>query len=102
MTSGRARPGMTLIELIVTLAMLGLLFGVVAVAFPRDEPATAPSVGSDAARARTDAIRRGTPVLVHTLAGASSWTVIGHPDGRVLVDSAGQRRWQLHGGTDAP
>jgi prepilin-type N-terminal cleavage/methylation domain-containing protein len=77
------RRGVTLVELIVTLALLGLLSGLAAAmlgGLRRSEPDTRPR---ELARARARAVRTGTRVRLEDASGAS---VLFLPDGRAVGD----------------
>ena len=83
------RRGLTLVEMLVVLVLLGVMAGVAAVALP---PPLAPAPASalnDLATARRTAITSGRSVTV-----AFSWdsqparSVTALPDGRVVADSA--------------
>jgi prepilin-type N-terminal cleavage/methylation domain-containing protein len=74
----RGRRGLTLVEVVVTLTLLGVLFGLVAVSTVVLEPPTEAMVPRQIAAARRDAIRTGVPV---TLAFDSVVRVTLYPDG---------------------
>lgn len=77
------RGGVTLLELLVTMAVLGIVAGVVSVTLRRlDEPAP-DSPASRVARARREAVASGRPVTVTIdTMNATAW-----PDGSVVADS---------------
>lgn len=83
------RAGVTLLELILVLAILGLMAGIVGLAAPRIVTVTkADSATASAMELRALAIRSG-----HVATGAVSTrsgivAVSAYPDGRVLADSA--------------
>jgi prepilin-type N-terminal cleavage/methylation domain-containing protein len=70
--------GFTLVEVLVTLAVMGLVLGLVAVAGPTLQPPPAAEVPRVIAAARTEAVGGGKPVTV-TFADSSRVTV--YPDG---------------------
>jgi prepilin-type N-terminal cleavage/methylation domain-containing protein len=80
--------GVTLIELLVTLTLLGLLAGVAGLTF-RTLPA-APVLSANATRvvaARDSALRSGYPVNVTLLVTGRAYDATAFPDGRVLTDA---------------
>lgn len=97
----RARAGVTLVELLVALAILGITGGMVLLAFPRGETSAAEvnSVRSIAAEARRLAITTGRPQRVviqltqegtvraerSERAGTQQHSVIALPDGGVIA-----------------
>lgn len=89
----RPRAGVTLIELIVVIAIIGMSAGVTALALRR----AAPVRGIDMARAtvaaaRDSALRSGRAVTVSIRLPVQTGTTLAfataRPDGRVLADSA--------------
>ena len=70
--------GFTLVEVLVTLALIGLVLGLVAVAGPTLQPPPTAEVPRRIAAARAAAIDGGRPVTV-TFADSSTVTV--YPDG---------------------
>jgi prepilin-type N-terminal cleavage/methylation domain-containing protein len=88
-TRAGARRGVTLVELMVTLALIGLLAGVVGLTLhtaPR-----APSIDAPTARlvaARDSALRLGVPVTIALTVDGHSHVATALPDGRVIADSA--------------
>lgn len=84
---GRLARGVTLIELLVTLALLGLLAGMTGLsltATPRAAPLT--PTAARVAAARDAALRSGRPVTDTFRDSASVHSVTALPDGRVLTD----------------
>jgi prepilin-type N-terminal cleavage/methylation domain-containing protein len=73
--------GTTLLELMVTLAVLGLLTGTAAAALGTLRRPEAARWASDVARARDSAIRTGRPVRV---SGDSGYRALLLPDGRAV------------------
>jgi prepilin-type N-terminal cleavage/methylation domain-containing protein len=84
---GRRRRGSTLLELLVTLVVLGAVAGVVTVALPRLAQPADDTPMSRVARARRDALASGRPVTVtlDDTAGAVDATIA--PDGSVVADT---------------
>ncbi len=94
------RNGVTLVELLVVLAILGLMAGIVGLSFTRDEPV--PDAGTLAAAhdtiaaARRSAIAAGLPVATMVLvtragegdAGPQTYRATALPDGSVIADAA--------------
>jgi prepilin-type N-terminal cleavage/methylation domain-containing protein len=85
----RARGGVTIVELMVTLALIGLLAGVVGLALhsaPRG-----PSIDAPTARlvaARDSALRFGIAVTFALTVDGRAHIATALPDGRVVADSA--------------
>jgi prepilin-type N-terminal cleavage/methylation domain-containing protein len=73
---GGAREGLTLVELLVALAMVGLLFGVSTVAVTSLQPAPESAEVVDLRTARRAAIQSGSPRTAHG--------VLFLPDGRAV------------------
>ena len=90
----RAREGITLVELTVTLALLGLLAGVVGLALhtaARVPAIDASAIDASAARllaARDSAVRFGVSVTVALTVDGHAHVATALPDGRVVADSA--------------
>jgi prepilin-type N-terminal cleavage/methylation domain-containing protein len=88
----RRRSGVTLLELLITVAILGVVAGVVTLTLPRlDEPAP-DTAASRIARARREAVASGRPVTVRVdTVGASASAppvdATAWPDGSVVADS---------------
>jgi prepilin-type N-terminal cleavage/methylation domain-containing protein len=85
----RARRGVTLVELMVTLALIGLLAGVVGLTLHTARHA--PSIDAATARlvaARDSALRFGVPVTITLTVDGHSHVATALPDGRVIADSA--------------
>lgn len=98
------RPGMTMLELIVVVAIMGIMAGFVGLAAMRMEPPAAPgtieAARATVADARRAAIRNGAPVSVavsvdagvgnegSVSAMAGPLHAIAFPDGSVIADPA--------------
>jgi hypothetical protein len=84
---------MTLVEVVVTLSIVGVLFGLVAVSTVVLEPPAEAMIPQRIMEARREAIRTGVPV---TVAFASAVRVTLYPDGSAtparVADSAGAWR----------
>ena len=84
----RARRGVTLVELMVTLALIGLLAGVVGLTLHTARHA--PSIDAATARlvaARDSALRFGIAVTVALTMDGRAHVATALPDGRVVADS---------------
>ena len=83
------RPGVTLLELMVTLALLAILAGVVGLSLHGNAP-TRPVDARTAriAAAREEALRSGQVVTVTLADSGHTYTATAYPDGRVLADPA--------------
>lgn len=93
----RGRSGVTMVELLVVLVILGLVMGLTAVAFHPAERAAEPSAEDRVAGARQEAIATGSAVSIVVPDSAAPWMATALPDGRVL-----RSRRSLGGeGTDA-
>jgi len=86
--SGRSRRGVTLLELIVVLALLGLVFAIAAPAFIVPIPVRASDLGAALATARRAAILRGEPVTL-AIDAAGAWRVDGDASPAALPIAAG-------------
>lgn len=83
------RTGVTLLELILVLAILGLMAGIVGLAAPRIVTITkADSAVARAMELRALAIRSGNVLTGDVATHSGIVTVSAYPDGRVLADSA--------------
>jgi prepilin-type N-terminal cleavage/methylation domain-containing protein len=83
----RAR-GSTLLELLVVLAILGVIAGVTGIAFGRVEPRRVDAADAPIAEARRAAIRTGKPITLLVERRGVAVAVTAHPDGQVIADSA--------------
>lgn len=84
----RAPSGFTLIEMLVAIAVFGILASVTAVAFNRSQ--LAPTAGSDVTairEARRKAIASGSRVTITISINAGTRSVTALPDGSVVADS---------------
>lgn len=83
----RAR-GNTLVELLVVLAILGVVAGVTGLAFrPVSDTSRVDAVAAQVATARREAIRTGRSVTVMVSRGDDVFAATAHPDGRVVADT---------------
>ena len=73
--------GVTLIEMMVVLVILGAMTGVAAATLGSLRPPTMQGWKSDVLRARDSAIRSGRPVVLHTDSGYRALLL---PDGRAV------------------
>ena len=86
---GKAPRGSTLLELLVVLAILGLIAGITGLGFP-----TRPQRGliepslARLGEARRAAIQSGRPITVTLLRDGGAVVATAHPDGSVLADSS--------------
>jgi prepilin-type N-terminal cleavage/methylation domain-containing protein len=83
------RPGVTLIELIVVLAIVAIMAGVTTLAFRRADmtPTVAPWVSAVAAARRT-AVDSGRTVSLTVRVGDKVYAATALPDGSVVADAA--------------
>jgi len=86
---GTGRRGFTLVELMVVLAILGVMMGVVGLA-TRSLGETDPEAERAAriAEARRRALETRRPVVLQVAEGDSAWRMVALPDGSVRADSA--------------
>lgn len=83
------RHGLTLIELIVVLAIIGIMAGVVGLALHTAKPVAASDPVRDEIIAAIDsAARIGRRVTITIRSGAGLAHATAYPDGRVVADSA--------------
>lgn len=83
----RHRPGGTLIELLVTLAIMAIVASVVTLSLRLDAGAT-DDVERQVMDARRTALRTGRPVTVHLVVRGEPATMTAFPDGGVAPDTA--------------
>lgn len=84
----RCRSGLTLVELLVTLALIGVVTGVVGLAFRAAPPLPDGSeVQAAVAAARRQALTARRPVTTSIRVAEGVHSVTALPDGSVLVDS---------------
>jgi prepilin-type N-terminal cleavage/methylation domain-containing protein len=83
----KPRAGTTLVELLVTIVVIGIIASIVVLAVPPDRtpPPTDPLV--QIARARTDAIERARAVTISVTIGGRHIDATAFPDGSVITDS---------------
>lgn len=87
------RPGLTLVELIAAIAILGLMAGIAGVAYRGAEPVSAPDEFTAAvSAARREAVRLRTPVTISIRADGQLRDATALPDGSVVIDAAGAIR----------
>jgi Tfp pilus assembly protein FimT len=82
-----ARPGATLVELVVVLAMLGVMAIVATPALRRADPAPAEGIEAVVRRVRMQAIQRGTPATESFRERERLIVVTAWPNGLLLADS---------------
>ncbi len=85
MTSRRA---FTLIEMLVTLAVMGVVFLVVGMAVPAQRLAAGSEVQRIVSRARGKAIATGLAQAATVIAQDTARTLVALPDGRVIAERA--------------
>lgn len=81
-----ARRGVTLLELLVVLVILGLVASLVAFAPSAVERAPVDDVGASIAEARREALRTGVSVTIEILIEGAKRSVTAMPDGSVIAD----------------
>ena len=85
----RRAKGNTLVELLVVLAILGVVAGVAGLSFRAEPtPAAIDAAGAQVAAARREAIRTGRPVTVIVSREGHVSVATAHADGSVVADSA--------------
>ena len=87
MSSPRDRTGVTLIELIVVLAILGVTAGVVSLSFARRVPPRE-TLTSRLTAARDSALSSGRQVLLTIVTDSGLVLIAANPDGRVMAEPA--------------
>jgi prepilin-type N-terminal cleavage/methylation domain-containing protein len=81
------RTGNTLVELLVVLAVLGVIAGITGLSFRRvTEPAVADEAVTRIADARREAIRLGKSISIIVSEHGEPMAATAHPDGRVVAD----------------
>lgn len=84
----RGEQGITLLEVLVVLSILGVAGGVVGLAHLRMEPAAPPDeVAARVAAARAEALAGGRSVTVRIVRDGSAYWATARPDGSVLADA---------------
>jgi prepilin-type N-terminal cleavage/methylation domain-containing protein len=83
----RPRGGVTLVELLVVLAILGVMAGVVGLAVPPIRRAPEGGAAARVARARQTAVASGRAVTVSVSMDGRPRTATAFPDGSVVADS---------------
>lgn len=86
MNTPRSRAGATLLELVVTLAILAVAAAVVVPALRRAADAP-PTLNDRVAAARRDALEHGRAVTVQLRDSAGAHLLTAFPDGRVVADT---------------
>lgn len=84
----RGNAGFTLVELMVVLAILGVMAGVVGLAVRMPEADPAAERAARIADARRRALETRRPVLLLVEQGDSTWRMVALPDGSVRADTA--------------
>jgi prepilin-type N-terminal cleavage/methylation domain-containing protein len=80
--------GNTLVELLVVLAVLGIIAGVAGLTFGRARQPISPNAAeATIAEARRQALRSGRSVTVTIPSGDTLLAATAHPDGHVVADS---------------
>ena len=87
MTRGRRRTGVTLIELVVTVALIGIVAAVATLAFPVDRSPSPTDPLVQVARARTQAAQTGRPVAISLVVNGKMVDAFALSDGSVIADS---------------
>lgn len=82
------REGVTLIELVVTIVLIGVIASVATLAFPPDRTPVATDPATIIARARTKAAESARPVTVSVMVNGTLFAVSALPDGSVIADTA--------------
>ena len=81
------RAGVTLIELVVVIAILGILAALSTVSFRAQRRTDGPTLAARIHAATREAVRSGRPVSFVVADGPSPYAVRALPDGRVLADA---------------
>jgi prepilin-type N-terminal cleavage/methylation domain-containing protein len=89
MIASRTRAGVTLVELLVVLALMGVAAGVVGVALgPRARTPAQDPVAATVTRLRREALRSGASATARVEIRGSVLGVTALPDGSIIADSA--------------
>ena len=80
------RGGFTLVELLVTLAIIGVVMSIVALAFRAPVAAPADDSFAQALAARRRALNEGRIVTLDIVTDSGVIGVSAHPDGRIVAD----------------
>ena len=91
------RHGITLVELLVVLALVGILAALVGPAFLNTDPPP-PTVGRWSAELSRVAIATGRDTTLVRAMGGHVVVMTARPDGVVFSDSAGHHAWWVSGG----
>jgi len=83
-SGNRLRRGVTLVELMVVLVLLGLMAGVVGLAW-RPDPANRDRHRDSIAEARHRALETGTLVRLEVTVDGRTYTIAALPDGRLIA-----------------
>ena len=86
--SSAIRHGMTLIEVVVVLTLLGIIGSVTALTIPRVREQPQADAGQVLAEVRRRALRDGAPVTAQLLIDSAAHEVVVLPDGSVVIDSS--------------
>jgi prepilin-type N-terminal cleavage/methylation domain-containing protein len=86
LVSARVPSGATLVELVVTIAVLGVMASVATLAI-RTAPPAVDDVAAAVRRARSDAAERGVPIHLSRADSGRFVDLVAYPDGRVIADS---------------
>lgn len=93
LATGRRRAGVTLVELLVAIVIVGLLAGVVGLAARRaPEPSEAERLATAVANARRTSLRDGRPATIEIRLGGARHAVTALPDGGVIADKVVRER----------
>jgi prepilin-type N-terminal cleavage/methylation domain-containing protein len=85
--SCRARPAVTLLELLIVLAVLGIALSVVTVAAPASAPVAEDALRREISVSRRDAVALGVTSDRVVRINGRTVLITAWPDGRVLTDS---------------
>lgn len=82
----RSRSGTTLVELMVTIVVLGIIASVAALSIRR-QPAPVDDLATAVKTARRTSAEKGLAIRINRVDGGREIELIVHPDGRVVADS---------------